>query len=233
MTTTPNYIGLPPPLNPSITATRQHVQAMDNFIRTFAIRPGDRVLVLADALLDTRVIDAVRGLAQSRGATLRVVVEPTTRAPEIPAELRALVEQATFVVSTWFCSILDPFCINLRREQGQRWVKITYFRDLDLLQTPQARFPLDVIGAITRATARRYPTEGAFDLHFSDARGTDFAISFTQEMRANQLATNRWKGQMTASNPAATCTTCPPMAPTCGITTRSKTTIALQPLCAA
>jgi len=43
-----------------------------------------------------------------------------------------------------------------RRREGQRWVKITYFRDLDLLKTPQARFPIDVIGELIRATAKRY-----------------------------------------------------------------------------
>ncbi|MCZ7596799.1 MAG: hypothetical protein M5U09_02110 [Gammaproteobacteria bacterium] len=37
--------------------------------------------------------------------------------------------------------MIDPFAIRMRREHGQRWVKITYFRDLDLLATEQARFP--------------------------------------------------------------------------------------------
>ena len=56
------------------------------------------------------------------------------------------------------------------------------------------------MGEIIRATARRYPSQGEFDLHFTDPRGSDFRIHFTQEMRANQLSTNRWKGQMTAEN---------------------------------
>ena len=34
-------------------------------------------------------------------------------------------------------------------------MKITYFRNLDLLQTPQARFPIDLVGALCRATGRR------------------------------------------------------------------------------
>lgn len=45
-----------------------------------------------------------------------------------------MVEAATFVVSTWFCSIIDPYFIAMRK-RGQRWVKITYFRNLDLLKT--------------------------------------------------------------------------------------------------
>lgn len=96
-----------------------------------------------------------------------------------------MLKKATFVVSTWFCSIPDPLCINLRRA-GQRWVKITYFRNLDLLHTPQARFPVNIIGEIIRGMAGRYPTEGDFDLRFTDPRGSDFRINFTQEMRANQ-----------------------------------------------
>jgi len=195
----PAYIGLPPPLDPAITDVKAYFQALDNFCRVFAIRPGDRVLVLADALLDPRVIDAVSGLAKARGATVRVYSEATTKAARIPDEVRPLVAQATFVVSTWFCSILDPFCIDLRRK-GQRWVKITYFRDLGLLMTPQARFPIDVVGELIRATAKRYPTGRDFDLAFADERGSDFRIGFTAAMRENQLGTNRWRGRMTAED---------------------------------
>lgn len=56
-------------------------------------------------------------------------------------------QKADFVVSTWFCSIEDPFNIAMRKS-GQRWIKITYFRDLDLLMTPQARFPIDLVGEV-------------------------------------------------------------------------------------
>jgi len=194
-----SYIGLPTPLAPSIVQTRDYFQALDNFSRVFALRPGDRVLMLIDSLLDQRVVQAVTGLAKSRGAQVRVYMEPDTKLPEVPAEVRPLLEKATFVVSTWFCSILDPFCIQQRR-RGQRWVKITYFRNLDLLQTPQARFPIDLVGELTRATAARYPKRGDFDLRFADKRGSDFRIHFTEEMCVNQLATNRWRGRMTAED---------------------------------
>ncbi|MEO7941488.1 MAG: hypothetical protein ABIR55_22920 [Burkholderiaceae bacterium] len=197
-----NWIGLPPAPDPTVTATRDYFQALDNFTRVFAMRPGDRVLFLADPLLDRRVIDAVSGLALARGATLRVYMEPSTRVTAVPENAKALLEDATFVVSTWFCSIIDPLCIALRRK-GQRWVKITYFRNLDLLHTAQARFPIDIVGALCRATAARYPKDEDFDLHFSDARGSDFRIHFTPEMRANQLGTNRWRGKMTAEEEGA------------------------------
>ncbi|APW40180.1 hypothetical protein RD110_25720 [Rhodoferax koreense] len=192
-----HYVGLPPPLAPALTQTKYFFQALDNFSRVFAIRPGDEVLFLADPLLDPRVIDAVIGIARSRGAQVRVYMEPSTQVTAIPEAIHGLLKKASFVVSTWFCSILDPLCIQLRRE-GQRWVKITYFRDLDLLHTPQARFPIEVIGEIIRATAERFPKGEAFDLRFTDTRGSDFRIGFTPEMRENQLATNRWRGKMTA-----------------------------------
>ena len=192
-----NYVGLPIPVASAITETKEFFQALDNFTRTFCFRTGDRVLFLADPLLDPRVIDAVSGHAKARGATIRVYMEPSSRVESIPEEVRPLLEKANFVVSTWFCSIIDPFAIALRKK-GQRWVKITYFRNLDLLQTPQARFPIDLVGEITRATARRYPQDQAFDLHFSDERGSDFRIHFTPQMRANMLSTNRWRGRMGA-----------------------------------
>jgi hypothetical protein len=195
--TSPTYQGLPLPLAPHITETREFFQALDNFTRTFAFRAGDRVLLLTDPLLDPRVLDAVSGHARARGAVVRQFMEPSSRVERIPDSVKPLLEEATFVVSTWFCSIIDPYCIA-RRRQGQRWVKITYFRNLDLLRTPQARFPIDLVGEITRATARRYPQGVDFDLHFTDARGSDFRIHFTPQMRENMLSTNRWRGRMGA-----------------------------------
>ncbi len=200
MSTVDTYQGLPIPLAPDITHTKHFFQALDNFARTFAIARGDRVLVLADPLLDPRVVDAVIGQAKARGATVRIYTETSSRVLAIPDAIKPLLEDATFVVSTWFCSIFDPFCLAQRRK-GQRWVKITYFRNLDLLHTPQARFPIDLVGEITRATARRYPAGVDFDLHFTDRRGSDFRISFTPQMRENMLSTNRWRGKMTADEP--------------------------------
>ncbi len=198
-TDTNNYRAMPIAPAHAITETKYFFQALENFQRVFAIRPNEQVLILSDPLLDPRVIDAVIGLAKARGATVRVYTEPNSRVTEVPDHIKPLVEASQFVVSTWFCSIIDPFFIDMRR-RGQRWVKITYFRNLDLLHTPEARFPIDVIGAIIQATADRYPKQGNFDLHFTDARGSDFRIHFTPEMRTHQLSTNRWRGLMTADS---------------------------------
>ena len=193
-----NYIGTPPPLNPSITATKNYFQALDNFTRVFAIRPGDRVLMLTDPLLDPRVVDAIGGLAKARGATLSAFMAPCTTLPRVPDEVKPLIEAAMFVVSTWFCSIEDPFNVAMRKA-GQRWVKITYFRDLDLLHAPQARFPVELVGEIIRATERKFPKGRDFKLRFSDARGSDLTIPYTAAMRDAMFAGNRWRGMMTAT----------------------------------
>lgn len=196
-----NYVGLPSTARPQnaldIASVTQWFEAADNFARVFAIRSGENVLILADPLLDARVIDAIRGLARARGATVRVVIETSTRIEAVPDNVKPLLEAADFVVSTWFCSILDPFNIALRK-RGQRWVKITYFRDLDLLNTPQARFPVELVGEIIRATARALPADTVFDLQWSDTRRSDFCIGFTADMRKNLLAGNRWRGRMLA-----------------------------------
>ncbi|HSR55145.1 MAG TPA: hypothetical protein VLN73_02815, partial [Alphaproteobacteria bacterium] len=39
------------------TQLRNRFQAMDNMARVFAIRPGERVVLLTDPLLDRRVVD--------------------------------------------------------------------------------------------------------------------------------------------------------------------------------
>ena len=182
-------------------ALRQYWQAVDNMIRVFAIRAEDRVLILCDPLLDPRVVDAILGIAASRGAAAQVFMAPTTQLGDCPDEARALVENATFVVSTWFCSVNAPLFLKLRREKGQRWVKITYFRNLDVLTTPQARFPVELVGEITRANAALFPRGGDFDMRFTDPRGSDVTIHFTPEMVSNMLDTNRWRGQCIADQP--------------------------------
>ncbi|MBI09745.1 MAG: hypothetical protein CMM55_09475 [Rhodospirillaceae bacterium] len=191
-------IGLPTDSKLETVLTGLHFEAMDNFLRTFAFEPDDRFVFLADRKLDPRVIHAICGVARSRGVEPWVIMSDHSQHTEVPAEFRPIVEQATFIVSSWFCSIIDPFCIEMRAK-GQRWVKITYFRNLDLLDTPQARFPVDLIGEIIRQTAAQYPESENFDLHFTCTRGTDLTIEFTADMRQNMLATARWRGNMAAN----------------------------------
>lgn len=194
------FVGAPPPARSARAGVAGRFQALDNFFRVFAVRPGERAVILADPLLDHRVIDAVRGLAAARSASVEVYTAPSTRLPAVPDAVKPLLEQADFVVSTWFCSIEDPFNVALRK-RGQRWVKITYFRDLDLLDTPQARFPVDLVGEIIRATERRFPKGREFTLRFCDRRGTDLAIPYTAAMRDAMFAGNRWRGRMCADEP--------------------------------
>lgn len=194
----PTRRGLPRPVEYGTASTAEYVQAVDNFTRVFAIRPGDHVVMLTDPLLDPRVVQAVQGLARGRGATFISYMGDSTRYVVVPEEAKALLERATFVVSTWFASVLDPYCIGLRRNKGQRWVKITFFRNLDLLHTPQARFPVELLGEVVRATGRMFPERGDFTLKITDERGTDFRIPFTEAMLAKMRGHNRWRGQNTA-----------------------------------
>ncbi len=186
--------GLPAPVDYGNASTSEYVQAVDNFHKVFGIRPGDRVLMLTDPLLDVRVTQAVEGLAKARGATFTSYMGESTRYVAVPEIVRPLVEEATFVVSTWFASVFDPFCQQRRRQHGQRWVKITFFRNLDLWNTPQARFPVEIVGELIRATSRLYPDNGPFDLHITDSRGTNFRVPFTDDMRQRMKKDNRWRG---------------------------------------
>jgi hypothetical protein len=110
--------GLPAPVDYGHTSTTEYIQALDNFHRVFGIRTGDHVVMLTDPLLDPRVVQAVQGLAKARGATFASYMGESTRYVAVPDEAKALLERATFVVSTWFASVFDPFCIGLRRNRG-------------------------------------------------------------------------------------------------------------------
>ena len=195
-------IGLPRENTLPTVKTAEYFQALENFFRVFALRSDDNFVFLCDQKLDPRVLHAICGLARSRGVEPRIYMSHTTQHTFIPDDVKPILEKATFVVSTWFCSVIDPFCISLR-QKGQRWVKITYFRNFDLLETEQARFPIDLVGEIIRATAKRYPEESDFDLKFSDPRGTDLTIKFTAQMRDFLLRTTRWRGAMTADEPGS------------------------------
>lgn len=185
------------------------IAAIDNFVRIFAIHPEDRVLLLVDRGLDRRVIDFVAQYARGRGAAVQVVMGERGGNPsggnsastEVPDELKPVLEWATFVVSTWFASVSHPFCKALRRERGQRWIKITFFRNLDYLRTEAAAFPLDVITLLLQRTAARYPQDGPADIRITDPRGTDLRIHLTQSEVSRLLSQSRWKGELTAERP--------------------------------
>ncbi|MEX0759726.1 MAG: hypothetical protein WD100_09110 [Tistlia sp.] len=199
-----DFIGRGLPTREDLPTTRieNAFAAYDVFCRVLALRPDDKLLILADKKLDPRVTSAITGLAKARGVKEPLVLmSHTTQHETMPEWAKPHLEEATFVVSTWFCSVLDPFAIRMRREKGQRWIKITYFRDLDLLDTPQARFAPELLGEIIRATARQYPRGRDFSLQFADARGTELGIAVDGGMVDNLLGTTRWKGEMIADQP--------------------------------
>ena len=144
---------------------------------------------------------ARRDVARTHGRSTQIWSVPTKQ---------TAIEKATFVVSTWFASI-DPVCIKLRREKGQRWVKITYFRNLDLLLRRRRAFPVDLVGEIIRATARLYPRQRAISTCPSPTeRGTDSSQFHARD--GDQLhKDNRWRGGQWPTRRAATCITCRPM----------------------
>src|SRR5882757_8171863 len=94
------------------TETRNYFQAIDNLIKVYAIRPGDEMLFLTDPLLDRCIVDAISGIANSRGVFPREFMAATTQIDDCPEEARPLVEKATFVVSTWFCSVNAPLFLK-------------------------------------------------------------------------------------------------------------------------
>ena len=202
---TQDFIGnaLPPENKLETALTEQYFQALDNMTRVFAIRPDDTVLFLSDPLIDPRVFHAIAGIAKSRGVKPELYMSNKWNSGVFPEELKPVYEKASFVVSTWFASIGDPYCLKVRRDTGQRTVKMTYFRNIDALKSPQARFPVELVGEITRATRDMYPKAEKFDLKITDKRGTDWVARFTPEMRENMLGSNRWRGQMTAEEPGA------------------------------
>lgn len=185
------------------TDIEHHFHAVSNFVRTFDFKPGDVLVILADKLLDPRVLSAITGLAAAQGIKPITVTLPSTNVMAIPEDVKPILAKATFVVSTWYCSVLDPYCIALRREKGQRWVKITFFRNLDLLKTEQARFPTELVGELVRATARRFPRGVDCELRFSDARGSDLRIPLSAAMVDRTLDSNRWRGEVLATEPGS------------------------------
>ncbi|WP_371435046.1 hypothetical protein [Polaromonas sp.] len=192
--------GLPDPAESELTRISNFLMATTYLAEFLNFKKGDRLVILTDRLLDPRVVAAISGVARARGIKPLVLGNYTSQVEEMPDWVKPAIEQATVVVSTWFCSVIDPFNVEMRR-RGQRWIKITFFRDFDLLYTPQARFPVELVGALAKATGSRYPKGENFDVQFSDDRGSDFRIGFTSRMRDKLMATNRWRGVISADEP--------------------------------
>ena len=100
------------------TETETYFHAVSNFVRTFDFRADDRLVFLTDKLLDPRVVSAISGLALAQGIRPMQVMSHTTNMMEIPDDVKPILEKATFVVSTWFCSAWHPYCLDLRRTRG-------------------------------------------------------------------------------------------------------------------
>jgi len=183
-------------------------RAVDNFSEVFAVNAQDRVLLLLDNAIDPRVVRFIWEFARGRGADIKAVTLDlhgidggfSSVNPAIPDDVKPLCEWATFVVSTWFSSASNPY-FNRRRREGQRWVKITYFRNLDMLNTEAAAFPLDVISLLLSVTAEKYPTEGEAEIHVSDPRGTDLIVRMDEETVRHTTNGALWRGQVTADQP--------------------------------
>jgi len=183
-------------------------RSVDNFSKVFAIKPDDRVLLLLDNAIDPRVVRFIWEFARGRGAEIKAVTLDlhglsgghSSVNPAIPEDVKPLCEWATFVVSTWFSSASNPY-FNRRRREGQRWVKITYFRNLDMLNTEAAAFPLDVISLLLSTTAQSYPPEGEATIHVTDPRGTDLVLRMDEATVRHTMNGALWKGQVMADHP--------------------------------
>jgi hypothetical protein len=181
--------------------------ALENFTEVFKLDPGDRLLLLLDNQIDHRVPDYIWDYARRRGCEVAAVTfqqndspDPSMRAvtASVPDVVKPMVEWATFVVSTWFSSTMHPYYKALRKDKGQRWVKITYFRNLDLLRSEAASFPINLISTILRKTASRVPRDVDIDLRLADPRGTDLRIQMTKDLVEQTLGNSRWRGELTA-----------------------------------
>lgn len=184
--------------------------SLDNFAQVFAVKPDDRVLLLIDRDLDHRVTEHIATFVRGRGAAFQAVTVEVRGNPsggnsaskDIPREIEPLLtDWATFVVSTWFSSAIHPLNLKLRREKGQRWVKITFFRNWDYLRSAAAAFPLDLISLILRTTASMYPRGEDVDIHITDPRGTDVHVRMTPQEVDRLLSQSRWQGEVTADRP--------------------------------
>jgi hypothetical protein len=184
--------------------------ALDNFAKVFAVRPGDRVLLLLDNQIDPRVPDYIWDYAQQRSAEVAAITfqqndspDPSMRAvtTDVPEIVKPMIEWATFVVSTWFSSTMHPYYKALRKDKGQRWVKITYFRNLDLLRSEAAGFPIDLMSTILRNTAARIPRDVDVELHLTDPRGTNLHVRMDKALVQRTLGVSRWRGELKADRP--------------------------------
>ena len=112
----PHLDSMPPDNRNETLLTQQYFQAVDNMIKVFAIKPGDTLLFLSDFLIDPRVFHAIAGIAESRGVKPDMYMSRDWNSGVFPQELKAVYEKASLVVSTWFASIGDPYCLKVRKD---------------------------------------------------------------------------------------------------------------------
>lgn len=177
--------------------------AFDNFQQVVSVRPDDNVLLLMDRTIDPRVPAFLWDFARGRGAEVRSVVVERAGSSDFPDSARPIIEEATLVLTTWFSSSIDPYFLGLRSGSGQRYVKLTYFRNLDLMRSEAARFPIELISMLIRRTAESFPRDRDSHVHLTDPRGSDLHIHLTPEIVSRLMTQSRWRGEMSADRAGA------------------------------
>ena len=177
--------------------------AFDNFQKVAAIRPDDKVLLLIDKTLDPRVVRFLWEYARGRGASVQAIMAERAGSATFPEEAKPLIESATILLTTWFSTSVDPYFLGLRKNLGQRYVKLTYFRSLDLMQSESAKFPVELISLLIRKTAEKFPRDSDVTVDITDPRGSHLNVTMDSGVVDRLLSQSRWRGAMSADHPGA------------------------------
>ncbi len=156
-----------------------------------AVRPGEIVTILTDTLVPDLVAEAVLAALIETGARPMVV---TSEPPglrwrtgyEPPAPMRAAVYGADVVVqlksveAQAYPRLQETSCI----EHGVRWVKVPAANQPEVLASPFARFPYDVMQLMARKVfeqwtrGARVPGPAGKTIRVAAANGTDLTATY-------------------------------------------------------
>jgi hypothetical protein len=178
------------------------IAAVNQTMRIAHVQSGDKVVFIADRGVDMGVAHAVWGGVNSRGAHfhLCMVEEPTIWS--VPELFEETVSKADIVFHCWPGGN-GALARKLRKEKGQRWISMTYARDLDTFISQATLFPIELMAMLITKTFQRIDKGRDVLVRITDPKGTDLAFPISTKELAMMRKIPFWQGKLIADYPGA------------------------------
>ena len=189
------------------------VEACQAVAELAALKPGEKICVMADQGVEPEVIYALFATARLAKCTAYLCMIEEYEEWTVPDIIAPSVAQADVVFHAW-PSAEGAFGKKWRKEKGQRWVGFGDCRTLDKFVGEATRIPQPILQLIVKKTwALLDQGDQKFDIKIWDPNGTDLSLTLSRAEVDHLYLDRRWHGKLLADEPGSRATLPSPHGP--------------------